>query len=216
MRPKVGIIDYGVGNIFSVEQACNKAGIQTLIISDPKKIDQVDALILPGVGSYKTAMKNLNEKKLINPLISFANSGKYFVGICLGMQLLLTKSYEFGEQKGLNLIKGDVKKFLFRNEEKKKYPIPQIQWNQLNVVKNKAISPLNQFKSGDYMYFVHSYYCDTENKKNIVSTTHYGSIEYPSIIRKNNIIGIQFHPEKSGENGLKFYQELNELITKDI
>lgn len=213
MKFKVGIIDYGVGNIFSVEQACNKVGIQTQIISDPLELTQVEALILPGVGSYQTAMNNLKEKGLIDPLISFANSNKYFVGICLGMQLLLSKSFEFGEHEGLNLIHGDVKKFQICKEGTKKFTIPQIQWNQLRIKKHSVESPLNHFKNEDYMYFVHSFYCDVKDQENIISTTFYGGIEYPSIIRKNNIIGIQFHPEKSGVNGLKFYQELKKLIT---
>lgn len=210
MKPKIGIIDYGVGNIFSVQQACNQAGMETDFINDPTNLKKYQALILPGVGSYATAMANLNSKGFIGPFNEYIKSGRYFIGICLGMQLLLTKSLEFGVHQGLNIIEGTVEKF--KQDNNISYAIPQIQWNKIKKYKDKIDKPLSHFIEEDYMYFVHSYYCNVINRDTIVTTTEYCGIEYPSIIRQNNVIGMQFHPEKSGKNGLIFYKELKELI----
>jgi glutamine amidotransferase len=211
MKPKIGIIDYGVGNLFSVQQACNYAGLDTAIVSHPNNLNHFQGLILPGVGSFETAMENLTQRGFIEPFNKFIEGGGYFIGICLGMQLLLTKSLEFGEHSGLNLIKGKVKKFKTIHN-RINYSIPQIQWNKIKKRKDNINKPFSYLSNDEYMYFVHSYYCDVNDKDNIITTTEYAGIEYPSIIRQNNVIGIQFHPEKSGKKGLDFYNELNQIM----
>ena len=213
MNKKVSIIDYGLGNLFSVKQACETVGLDALITASPEDILNSDMLILPGVGAYGIAMENLEKAQLIPALKAFVATGKPFVGICLGMQLMLTESVEFGQHKGLNLIPGKTKKFESKSIDGEYFAVPQIQWNQLkksnNVDKNDFFNFLND---GDYMYFVHSYYCVTKLKSTIVTTTNYAGEEYPSIIQYKNCIGIQFHPEKSGLNGINIYKKLKQLI----
>lgn len=213
MKKKVLIIDYGLGNLFSVKQACESVGLDTLITASPEDILTSDMLILPGVGAYSIAMENLAKARLIPALKAFVATGKPFVGICLGMQLMLTESVEFGQNKGLNLIPGKTKKFEAKSIDNESFTVPQIQWNQLKKSKNVDKSHFFNFlNDGDYMYFVHSYYCVPEVKSTIVTTTSYAGEEYPSIIQYKNCIGIQFHPEKSGLNGINIYEKLKQLI----
>ena len=213
MKRKVSIIDYGLGNLFSVKQACETVGLEASITASPKDVLNSDMVILPGVGAYGLAMENLEKAQLIPALKEFVTTGKPFVGICLGMQLMLTGSVEFGQHKGLNLIPGKTRKFESKSIDDEYFAVPQIQWNQLkrsnNIDKNDFFNFLN---NGDYMYFVHSYFCVPEIKSTIITTTTYAGEEYPSIIRYNNCIGIQFHPEKSGLNGIKIYKKLKQLI----
>ena len=213
MKKKVSIIDYGLGNLFSVKQACETVGLDALITASPEDILTSDMLILPGVGAYGIAMENLEKAQLIPALKAFVATGKPFVGICLGMQLMLTESVEFGQHKGLNLIPGRTKKFEAKSIDNESFTVPQIQWNQLNKSKNVDKNHFFNFlNDGDYMYFVHSYYCVPEVKSTIVTTTSYAGEEYPSIIQYKNCIGIQFHPEKSGLNGINIYEKLKQLI----
>lgn len=213
MKKKVSIIDYGLGNLFSVKQACETVGLDALITASPEDILTSDMLILPGVGAYGIAMENLEKAQLIPALKAFVATGKPFVGICLGMQLMLTESVEFGQHKGLNLIPGRTKKFEAKSIDNESFAVPQIQWNQLNKSKNVDKNHFFNFlNDGDYMYFVHSYYCIPEVKSTIVTTTSYAGEEYPSIIQYKNCIGIQFHPEKSGLNGINIYEKLKQLI----
>lgn len=213
MKRKVSIIDYGLGNLFSVKQACETVGLEASITASPEDVLNSDMVILPGVGAYGIAMENLEKAQLIPALKEFVTTGKPFVGICLGMQLMLTESVEFGQNKGLNLIPGKTRKFESKSIDDEYFAVPQIQWNQLkrsnNIVKSDFFNFLN---NGDYMYFVHSYFCVPEIKSTIITTTSYAGEEYPSIIQYNNCIGIQFHPEKSGLNGIKIYKKLKQLI----
>ena len=214
-NPKVSIIDYGIGNLFSVLKACEYAGIVPEITNDIKKIMSSDAIILPGVGAFGDAMHNLLKLDLVNPIIDFSNSGKPLMGVCLGMQLLLTESEEFGSTKGLGIFKGVCKKFPSVNDGAK-VKVPQITWNNISPPNNmnnfKVNTPLEEIKKGEHMYFVHSYYADLVNENEVLSTTSYGGIEYCSSINKKNIFALQFHPEKSGAEGLKVYKKFNEII----
>lgn len=213
MKKKVSIIDYGLGNLFSVKQACETVGLDALITASTEDILASDMLILPGVGAYGIAMENLEKAQLIPALKAFVATGKPFVGICLGMQLMLTESVEFGQYKGLNLIPGKTKKFEAKSIDNESFAVPQIQWNQLKKSKNVDENHFFNFlNDGDYMYFVHSYYCVPEVKSTVVTTTSYAGEEYPSIIQYKNCIGIQFHPEKSGLNGINIYEKLKQLI----
>ena len=216
--PKVSIIDYGIGNLFSVLKACEFVGMNAIVTNDIKEITSSDAIILPGVGAFGDAMKSLNNFDLVNPLIDFANSGKPLMGVCLGMQLLLSESEELGKNKGLGIIDGVCKKFpLINNEVKIK--VPQITWNKIYANKNsthfKVNTPLELIDNGEYMYFVHSYYADLVNEDEVLSKTKYGDIEYCSSLNKDNIFAFQFHPEKSGLQGLKIYQKFNKIIESE-
>ena len=209
MKKRVSIIDYGLGNLFSVKQACKSVGLDPFITADPDDVLSADMVILPGVGAYGIAMENLEKAQIISSLKEFIQTGKPFVGICLGMQLMLTESIEFGINKGLNFIPGKTKKFEPISIDNENFTVPQIQWNQLK--KSNSIHKdhfFNFINNGDFMYFVHSFYCVLDDSNMVIASTNYSGIEYPSIIQNNNCIGIQFHPEKSGQTGLEIYKKL--------
>ncbi|MBF0232787.1 MAG: imidazole glycerol phosphate synthase subunit HisH [Desulfamplus sp.] len=218
---RVAIIDYEAGNLFSVEHACKAVGLVPVSTSKSEDILKSDALILPGVGSFGDAMKNLKKLDLINPLREFAESGKPFFGICLGMQLLFTRSDEFGEHEGLNLVKGDVIKFPPYNEDGKKNRIPQIGWNQITYPSNFEKTwwhntPLESITDGEFMYFIHSFYSKPENPKNVLAITEYNGFIYCSAVIQKNIFGTQFHPEKSAEEGIKIYRYwANKIVSRE-
>ena len=185
------IVDYGLGNLGSVSRGFARAGIDTKISRDLNEIKSADSLILPGVGAFRDAIKSLNDLELITPIKDFVQSGKYMIGICLGMQLLYEKSHEYGEYDGLGLIEGDVD---FLDIDLK---VPHMGWNDLTV---KQDSPLTDGLDGQSVYFVHSYFTDVPEEY-IDVTADYG-IEVPAMIHKGNVYGAQFHPEKSGDLGL--------------
>jgi len=216
----VGIIDYDAGNLFSVEHACKSVGVSPIIISHPEDIRQADALILPGVGAFGDAMKNLHKLDLVHPLREFVASGKPFMGICLGMQLLFSRSEEFGEHEGLNLIDGDVLKFPSFNASRQKNRIPQIGWNQITCSSQTGHSwrhtPLEQIANGEFMYFIHSFYAKPRNSENVLAVTEFGGLNYCSAVIKENIFATQFHPEKSAVEGIKIYRYWASRIIDNI
>jgi glutamine amidotransferase len=204
----VAIIDYEAGNLFSVQHACETVGLDWRITNNPDEVKNADALILPGVGAFGDAMNNLKMLGLIQPLKDFAASGKPFLGICLGMQLLFSESEEFGNVKGLNILEGRVTKFPEINENGKRVKIPHIGWNRIyNPPKGEGWSntALEHIADGEFMYFIHSFYVCPCSKDQILSLTDYEGIEYCSAVKKDNIFATQFHPEKSAEEGMKIY-----------
>ena len=204
---RLGIIDLKLHNLFSIYQACKNIGYRTTVIEDNLKHYNHDIIILPGVGSFKFAMKNLNKNGTINKLLEFSLlKNKILIGICLGMQLLFESSEEFGKTKGLGLIQGNVKKF----KKDKNIKIPHIGWNIINkgLCKNNFLK--QNYFSHQY-YFIHSYYCDPKIKSQICSYTPYGKINFCSSIRKENIFGTQFHPEKSSLKGLEILKNIRKL-----
>ena len=192
----IAIIDYGVGNLFSLKSTFSMLGADAVVTGDPDVIRSADRLILPGVGAFEDAIKKLRESGLDTLILDEAESGKPILGICLGMQLLFEKSYEYGEHTGLGLIKGSIKPI--RDVVPQSAMIPHIGWNALKFTKP---SPLFKYlKEGDHVYFVHSYYgADCEDS--VIATTDY---YYPitAAVERGNVMGTQFHPEKSGEVGL--------------
>ena len=209
MKKKVIIIDYKLGNLFSVNEACKRVGIPATISSDKGLIEEADALILPGVGSFKEAMKNMHALDIANPIKEFVSTGKPIFGICLGQQLLFTESEEFGNSKGLDLIPGIIRKFS-EKDSSKKIKVPQIGWNKIYhdpSAKHWQETPLSQVAENSYMYFVHSFYAVPSVADHILSMTEYEGIIYTSSIINNNIFATQFHPEKSGEPGLSIYAQ---------
>jgi len=207
----VAIIDYKMSNLFSVQSACEKVGLSSTITSDKNEILDAKVAILPGVGAFGEAMKYLKESKLDEVIHEFVDTGKPFVGICLGLQLLFDSSEEFGDYRGLGLIKGKVKKLKYYSDNTIKYTVPQIGWNTIKQTNDLWDgSLLCNNTNGDFMYFVHSYYVEPEKKNIILSSTIYGNTEYCSSIQQNNIFACQFHPEKSGKIGLNVYKNLKE------
>jgi glutamine amidotransferase len=199
---KIAIIDYNMCNIFSVKHACIKAGMEPVITSNPDEIITADGVILPGVGAFGDAMNNLKSLKLIDPLRYIFARDKPLMCICLGMQLLFSESEEFGINKGLDFIPGTVKIFpsSFNNNKLK---IPFIGWN--NIVMLKSNYCLDNIENNSYMYFVHSYYVTPSQNTFSLTSSSYDGFEYCSSITKGNIIGFQFHPEKSGDKGISIY-----------
>ena len=199
------IVDYGLGNLGSVSRGFAIAGIDTKISRDLNEIKSADSLILPGVGAFRDAIKSLNDLELITPIKDFVKSGKYMIGICLGMQLLYEKSHEYGEYDGLGLIEGDVD---FLDIDLK---VPHMGWNNLKFEKSDD-EILKYIKEDSYVYFVHSYYANSSNKE-LVAYAEYEK-KIPAIVRKDNVYGLQFHPEKSGEVGENILKAYKELIVK--
>ncbi|MFR9240650.1 MAG: imidazole glycerol phosphate synthase subunit HisH [Clostridium baratii] len=195
----IGIIDYGMGNLKSICNALESINEEYLISAYKYDLRKCSGLILPGVGSFKEGMFNLRKDGLYSVVKEVAETGKPLLGICLGMQLLFEKGYEGEETKGIGLLKGKVIKM---NEEK--FMVPNIGWNSLNI--NKDDELVKGLKEESHMYYVHSYYADEYDKENLVASSDYYGLNIPGIVRRDNIIGVQFHPEKSGEEGIKFLE----------
>jgi len=201
----IGIIDYGSGNLRSVYNAFRYLGEDAKICVSSDELKNVDKIILPGVGSSKDAMEGLSQRGFIDVLKKDIAEGKPFLGICLGLQLLFEKSEESGGTEGLDLIRGEVK--LFPNDTGLK--VPQIGWNTVEVRK-KECPIFKGIDSGTYFYFVHSYYCDSEEADYVAGVTEY-SRRYTSAIWKDNVFAVQFHPERSQKSGLKILKNFIEL-----
>ncbi len=200
----IAIIDYGVGNLFSLKSSFKALGQEVVVTSSKDVLEKADRVVLPGVGAFGDAVKKLKDSGLFDVVLSLAKSGKPILGICLGMQLLFDKSFEYGEHYGLGLIGGNVKpiKDVISSDLK----IPHIGWNALNIIKQNEL--LKYVSDGEHVYFVHSYYgadCD-----DVIATAEY-SVPLCAVVAKGNVYGCQFHPEKSGETGLKILKAFCEI-----
>jgi len=206
---KISIVDYGCGNLLSMKRALEKIGFQSNVTNNKEQILESDFLILPGVGAFKNAMELLGQNNLINVLNDYvSNKKKRLLGICLGMQVLLTKSYEMGDHNGLDFIKGEVVQ-IKDNTKNQKLKIPNISWSKI-FLNNKFDykDKLNfDFLEVEY-YFVHSFLALTKEKSSILAYSNYEDVLVPAIVMKDNILGCQFHPEKSGKNGLNFLKNV--------
>jgi glutamine amidotransferase len=191
--PQIAIIDYGIGNVKSIQNALLSVGANTILTNREEEIMAADGLILPGVGSFPKGMNNLREHKLDSVIRKFRDSEKPLLGICLGMQLLMEEGTEFGITKGLGLIKGRVEKL-----EDTTQKLPHIAWSHILVHENKK----ELIPSTGPFYFVHSYVVTPYLKENILATSYYGGKEFCAAVIERNVMGVQFHPEKSGEKGL--------------
>lgn len=208
----ISIIDYGMGNLRSVSKALESVGAKVKVTNNPKDIVSAEAIVLPGVGAFCRGMENLEQSGLSPAILESIKNNKPFLGICLGLQLLFTESEEHGISKGLDVIKGRVKKF------SPGVKIPHMGWNniksniknQKSKIGNEKLKILEDIPDGSYFYFVHSYYVQPEDKDTIIATTFYGK-EFVSAINKDNIWGVQFHPEKSSDLGLKILKNFVDL-----
>ena len=207
----IAVIDYGVGNLFSLLSSLNYVGLDTKLTNNIEEIKNAKGIILPGVGAFRDAIGNLEKYRLKEILINEAKNGKPFLGICLGMQMLFEKSYEYGEYEGLGLINGtveEIKKYIPENSDLK---IPHMGWNSLIINDSfKDDKILKDVNDNEYVYYVHSYFAKTD-MKNIVAYSEYGT-KIPGIVKNENVYGMQFHPEKSGDTGLKLLKNWGELI----
>ena len=198
----IAVIDYGMGNLRSVEKAFQYLGFDVCVTDRKEDLGRASHIILPGVGAIADALLRLERRGLIKEIAKQAASGKPFLGICLGMQLLFDKSYENGEYKALGLVKGEVSPFQLENMR-----VPHMGWNSLIMKDNALFGNDGEEK---YVYFVHSYHAAGVPKENIIAETEYG-YRFVSAVQKDNLFGLQFHPEKSGETGLKILKNFTEL-----
>lgn len=203
----IAIVDYGMGNLKSVEKGFARVRAEACVTSDEKEIDNAHAIVLPGVGAFRDCISNLKNLKLLDSIVKSIEQGKPYLGICLGLQILFTESEEFGHSQGLNIIKGVVRRFPDSDLK-----IPHMGWNTVKYEKRPPI--MLSIEDESFFYFVHSYYVIPEDKDLIAGTTDYG-ITFTSMIWKDNIFATQFHPEKSQKLGLKILENFTRLV-KDI
>ncbi|PLS17947.1 imidazole glycerol phosphate synthase subunit HisH [Bacillus sp. M6-12] len=203
----IGIVDYGMGNLFSVSKALERLQVDSFISDEPAKLEKADGILLPGVGSFKDAMHLLHSLKLNDFLHSYAESGRPLLGICLGMQLLFEESVENGLTQGLSLLPGKVIRLPESGEDGISYKVPHMGWNRLHFVNP---SPVLKGTKEDFVYFVHSYYVAAEDRNVILASANYG-VEVPAVVGKGNVYGMQFHPEKSSDMGMSLLKNFIEL-----
>ena len=207
---KISVIDYGIGNIKSICSALEKRNTEIHLTDDKSEIMSSDGLILPGVGAFAHGMEKLISKKLDLIIKEFVSTGKPLLGICLGMQMLFDKSMEFGETDGLGLIPGEVLRLKSNKKEPEK--LPHVSWCGIRLFSNSWNDTiLHGIESGEDMYFVHSYYAEPANKDNILSVTEFSGNDYCSTVKRDNIYGCQYHPEKSAREGLRVINNFVEI-----
>ena len=199
------IVDYGVGNLFSLKSSLDRIGAKSRVSGDAAELCGADRIILPGVGAFGDAAEKLRESGMDELLRSQAANGKYILGICLGMQLLFDKSFEYGEHKGLSLIRGVVAPL--EGDISEKLKIPHMGWNKLDIVRDDPI--FKYIKPGDYMYFVHSFYAK-ECDESLLASAEY-CVNVPAVVKNGSVYGMQFHPEKSGAKGLALLKAFSEI-----
>ena len=227
----VAIVDYGMGNLFSVQQACSKVGLAATIAALPEQILAADGVILPGVGAFGDAMSNLNRLGLGEALKESVAAQKPLVGICLGMQLLMTESHEFGRHRGLDIIKGRVTHLEGSSRQGERVKVPHVGWSGIypprsngtvspnGILREAGVdrsawdgTPLESLREDELMYFVHSFQCQPEDLDIVLSYTEYGPNRFCSALSQGNVFGCQFHPERSGPKGLHIYQNIGRMM----
>jgi imidazole glycerol-phosphate synthase subunit HisH len=206
----IGIIDYGMGNLHSVCSALKRINQPYILSGDPEELQNTDGLLLPGVGSFKDAMSELEKTGLAEFIKNEAKNGKPLMGICLGMQLLFEGSSENGITKGLGLLPGRVERFTGTTSDGRSYKVPHMGWNDLNFLKSDQ--PLVKGIDEGHVYFVHSFVVQTENKEVLAAVAHYEDVEVPAVVGSGRIMGTQFHPEKSSVTGMSILQNFCRFV----
>ncbi|HEY0705355.1 MAG TPA: imidazole glycerol phosphate synthase subunit HisH [Polyangia bacterium] len=208
---QVAIIDYQAGNLFSVTHACETVGLVPIVTSEPAVIANSAAAILPGVGAFGEAMGNLRSRGLDRAIVDFVATGRPFLGVCLGLQLLFSRSEEFGDFDGLDIIPGRVVRFSDRDEGGNPVRVPQIGWNRITPPADRAHAwqgtPLAGLPPGEHVYFVHSYHVVPAHPEDVLCVAEYGGRSYCAGVRRGNLLALQFHPEKSAHAGLRIYRD---------
>jgi len=202
----IAIVDYGMGNLKSVEKGFKKVGVDALVTSEPRVVDNAEAVVLPGVGAFKDCIRNLSDLSLTEAVVTSINKGKPFLGICLGLQVLFSESEEFGTCKGLDIFRGRVVRF------REGLKVPHMGWNTVKIVHRPPI--FSEIEEDSFFYFVHSFYVVPEDKGIIAATTDYGTT-FTSMIWKDNVFATQFHPEKSQGLGLKILKGFGDFVRKN-
>jgi glutamine amidotransferase len=209
----ITIVDYGMGNLRSVHKGFEQVGFPAVVTQEPGLILKASGLVVPGVGAFKKAMENLTELRLVEPIKEFIGSGRPFLGICLGLQLLFSESEEFGIQSGLGIFAGRVVRFPFSNPgsppSRDSLKVPHMGWNAVQI--RKRAPALEGIEEGAYFYFVHSYYPVPKDRDIVATTTDYGG-EFVSSVSRGNLFACQFHPEKSQTTGLKILRNFGALV----
>ncbi len=211
MTAKIIVIDYGMGNIFSICNALEHCGASVCLSSDSREIREADRLILPGVGAFRDGIENIKKQHLYEDILIFKDRGRPLLGICLGMQMLFSTSEEFGFWDGLNLIPGKVVQIPGYGIDEFSHKIPHIGWSGINPAKEPLQAWNNGLlastQPGSMVYFVHSFYAVPDNRDNLLAVCDYNGLEITAAVQKNNIMGCQFHPEKSGKIGLSIFNQ---------
>jgi glutamine amidotransferase len=205
------IVDYGMGNLRSVQKAVQRVGFEATISTNPRDVRRASRLILPGVGAFKDCMDNLNRFNLVRAVLDFLATGRPFLGICLGLQLLFDESDEFGSHEGMHVLPGKVTRFphnLTDPETRERLPIPHMGWNRVHA--QKCVPLFREIKDDSYFYFVHSYYAVPDRADDVWTTTSYG-IDFTSAVQRDNIFAVQFHPEKSHSAGLQLLRNFADI-----
>ncbi len=200
----IAIIDYGMGNLRSVEKGFFKLGIDVKVTNRPEVIEKADGVVLPGVGAFRECMRELTNLKLIDAVVNSIKKNKPYLGICLGLQVLFSEAEEFGRCRGLDIFKGTVLKF-----PKSELKVPHMGWNEIKKQKDNPL--LEGIEDKAYFYFVHSFYVAPEDNTIVLATTDYG-IEFTSMVWKDNIFAVQFHPEKSQTTGLRLLENFGKIV----
>ncbi len=201
----IAIVDYGMGNLRSVEKGFKKVGVEARVTSNPKYVDDAAAIVLPGVGAFRDCIRNLTDLSLTDAIAKSIQKGKPYLGICLGLQVLFSESEEFGRCKGLDIFRGKVVRFQISEK------VPHMGWNNVRIVRRPPI--LSGIADESFFYFVHSYYVVPDEKDVVAGTTDYG-VNFTSMIWKDNVFATQFHPEKSQNLGLKVLAGFGEFVKK--
>jgi glutamine amidotransferase len=207
----IGIVDYGMGNLHSVSKALERLELEYVLTDNIEELKKADGLLLPGVGAFPDAMKTLNEMGMSDFLREWAEAGKPLLGICLGMQLLFEESEEHGETQGLGLLPGRIERFVGHDANGIKYKVPHMGWNKLTF--NQPENTLLKDVEEGHVYFVHSYAVKTDAKDVLIATSEY-DITVPAVVGRGNVLGTQFHPEKSSHVGMAMLRNFGELVTQ--
>jgi imidazole glycerol-phosphate synthase subunit HisH len=206
MATRVAIVDFGMGNLFSIQNACRVAGIDAIVTSSAKEVADAGAAILPGVGAFGDAMATLRREGLDKAVKELADSGRPLLGLCLGMQLLMSESSEFGRHDGLGIVEGDVGGLSEAVFEGRRLKVPHIGWNAIRFYRDRKGTVLEGLPNRTSMYFVHSFYVRPRHPNAVLTVTRFGDFEFCSSLQQGNVFGCQFHPERSGSVGLRVFQ----------
>ena len=210
MNATVTIVDYGCGNLFSLARALETAGGTAEVCSNPEQAASAERLVLPGVGAFGRAVDDLSAHGMKDAVLKFVQTGRPFLGICVGMQMLFDESEEFGRHQGLGLVPGKVVRFpTDMTECGERLKVPHMGWNNIHIQKSSPI--FKETVDGSFVYFVHSYYCAADNSSDVAATCRYGEVEFCASVWRDNLMATQFHPEKSQDIGLNIFKNFGEL-----
>lgn len=211
MNKRVGIIDYGMSNLLSLQRALEHVGAEVEVLSDGGSLMNFDKIMLPGVGAFPDGMRNLKSLGFDEAIREYVGEGKHFFGICLGMQMMLSEGKEMERTEGLGLIDGICEPLPLTDTTGKRNIIPHVGWEEIYNSRGFSGTPLRATKEGTHCYFVHSYFAHLSQEENVMCYSKFGDLEFVSGIKKGNSFGVQFHPEKSGEDGLRMLKEFIDL-----